>query len=665
MGQPVLSAIINADGRGFTKTLGELQQQLKRFQEGMKSAGNTESFQRLQRAATETQRRIDALKNIGNPLKPVMGGANEATQSLVNLGRVVQDAPYGFIGIANNLNPLIEGFGRTSKAAGGFGGALKAMGKQLAGAGGIGLLVSVASSALVLFGDNLFKANKEADKAAEAVKRLKEATDGIFQSAGKEAAETASLIALLKSETETRERKLQALQELKKIQPEIFGQLKLEGNTVSGLDSAYKAYLTNLRTVIAVKIRQAQLEAKITELLQKQGATLTQSEKDLIEGGKRLRQSLVQPGGVGTDINFGIKDAIEKETKDAAAIEKRLQGDIDAILKDITELSKGIELPGAGKGKDRLDELIGRAKELADFFNKTTIRDIRFDTDPTLSKAANANRAKDFIAQVLDPLRRTEFRVKPEINVAPDFKLDTQAIELFQSRSQAPLEVTQTYDQVKKSFEDNINRLAAANPLVLLVSANVSISQGFDKQAQEFAKTISEILSRTASDALSGFGEILGNALAGGDITSGFQNLANVIGNMLQSIGKEMIATSALVQALKAALKSLDPKGLLIAGIGLVAVGAALKASINKSFGGFRAAGGPVGAGRSYVVGERGPEIFVPNTGGSIIPNNRIGTGTMAAVNQQLVMLDGRFTINGNDLVLLLSQVQRSQGRLT
>lgn len=35
----------------------------------------------------------------------------------------------------------------------------------------------------------------------------------------------------------------------------------------------------------------------------------------------------------------------------------------------------------------------------------------------------------------------------------------------------------------------------------------------------------------------------------------------------------------------------------------------------------FRAAGGPVGAGQAYVVGENGPETFVPSTSGMIIPS--------------------------------------------
>ncbi len=40
---------------------------------------------------------------------------------------------------------------------------------------------------------------------------------------------------------------------------------------------------------------------------------------------------------------------------------------------------------------------------------------------------------------------------------------------------------------------------------------------------------------------------------------------------------------------------------------------------------GRRAAGGPVGAGKSYLVGENGPEIFSPGVSGGITPNGQIG----------------------------------------
>jgi TP901 family phage tail tape measure protein len=40
---------------------------------------------------------------------------------------------------------------------------------------------------------------------------------------------------------------------------------------------------------------------------------------------------------------------------------------------------------------------------------------------------------------------------------------------------------------------------------------------------------------------------------------------------------------------------------------------------------GARAMGGPVSSGRSYIVGEKGPEVFVPKANGSIVPNYALG----------------------------------------
>jgi phage-related protein len=54
----------------------------------------------------------------------------------------------------------------------------------------------------------------------------------------------------------------------------------------------------------------------------------------------------------------------------------------------------------------------------------------------------------------------------------------------------------------------------------------------------------------------------------------------------------------------------------------------AIGGAIDNVFGGGRATGGPVSSGTSYVVGERGPELFVPNTSGTIIPNGGGGGGS-------------------------------------
>ena len=57
--------------------------------------------------------------------------------------------------------------------------------------------------------------------------------------------------------------------------------------------------------------------------------------------------------------------------------------------------------------------------------------------------------------------------------------------------------------------------------------------------------------------------------------------------------------------------------------------------------GAFRADGGPVSGGSPYIVGERGPEMFVPNRSGMIIPNELMGKmGTTNNFNAPIYIKD-------------------------
>lgn len=53
----------------------------------------------------------------------------------------------------------------------------------------------------------------------------------------------------------------------------------------------------------------------------------------------------------------------------------------------------------------------------------------------------------------------------------------------------------------------------------------------------------------------------------------------------------------------------------------------AIGGAIDFAFGGGKALGGPVMGGTSYLVGERGAEIFTPTSNGVITPNNKLGGG--------------------------------------
>lgn len=63
-------------------------------------------------------------------------------------------------------------------------------------------------------------------------------------------------------------------------------------------------------------------------------------------------------------------------------------------------------------------------------------------------------------------------------------------------------------------------------------------------------------------------------------------------------------------------------------------LGDALTGVFSGMFGGARAAGGPVSGGTAYLVGERGPELFVPGASGGIVPNHAMGSGvTLNVIN--------------------------------
>jgi hypothetical protein len=88
----------------------------------------------------------------------------------------------------------------------------------------------------------------------------------------------------------------------------------------------------------------------------------------------------------------------------------------------------------------------------------------------------------------------------------------------------------------------------------------------------------------------------------------------------IQGIGAVISTVVNLVAGLVSGLQSVISLGQRVGGVA-GAVGGFL------GFGGNRAMGGSVLANTAYVVGERGPELFVPQGSGTIIPNNRMGGG--------------------------------------
>ena len=70
------------------------------------------------------------------------------------------------------------------------------------------------------------------------------------------------------------------------------------------------------------------------------------------------------------------------------------------------------------------------------------------------------------------------------------------------------------------------------------------------------------------------------------------------------------------------------------------------------------AKGGLVNAGQPYMVGERGREMFVPNSNGSIVPNNKLGGGVV--VNQTINLSAGVSQTVRAEVMGMLPQIQEA-----
>ena len=129
------------------------------------TADNKQAVQNIQETVTATSQ-------LGTAFKKMPNASGQATQALTNLSRVAQDAPYGFMGIANNINPLLESFQRLQSSTGSTSSALKTMGSALMGPAGIGLAVGVVSSLIVSFGDEIMNFVSQTSSADVALSKF-------------------------------------------------------------------------------------------------------------------------------------------------------------------------------------------------------------------------------------------------------------------------------------------------------------------------------------------------------------------------------------------------------------------------------------------------------------------------------------------------------------
>lgn len=355
-----------------------------------------------------------AAAKVDSSLQKTSAVTGAASQTFVNLGRVLQDAPYGFIGIANNLNPLVEGFQRLSAQAKTAGVSIgSTLLSALKGPAGIGLALSAVTAAvqfavigLQAWGITAKDTSGELDQAAESAKKLKTSIDGINSAAASELTKVKELVSGFEQENVSRREKIGIIKQLKEINPEYFGQLSAEKTTIGELRVAYDNYNNSIQSSIKTKVLSKQLEDLVEKELKLRDAmdftnkliTLRQGFKLKDQGGTDPQVEKQQAA-----LNSQQQELNRNLSQQAGLLSKiNALGGVDSIFK--------FSQPQAEKAKKDVEEITGLYRNLAIQLAATTV--------PDFSKP---------IQRVLD--KGPDLKVDMKIPVDPQIKIDEDALK--------------------------------------------------------------------------------------------------------------------------------------------------------------------------------------------------------------------------------------------
>lgn len=147
--------------------------------------------------------------------------------------------------------------------------------------------------------------------------------------------------------------------------------------------------------------------------------------------------------------------------------------------------------------------------------------------------------------------------------------------------------------------------------------------------------------AKETQESFNEFQKFVGTSISSffSDVISGGKNAEKALMNLTKKLADAVLQAALLGDGPLAGLMGLKGSGSGVGGlIGMLFKGVSIPG---------KASGGPVSAGRPYVVGEKRPELFIPSTGGRIVP--RIGGGGASVVvnNYNGAPVETRQTANG------------------
>ena len=524
-----LEVIIGGDSKDLDKEILKVEKELKRL-ESQKQTNVKLGIDNanLDKSISSTKSKLDGLKSSLNTTSVAANTFNKATangsNTLTQFSRIAQDAPFGIIGIGNNLTATAESFSNLSRSAGGATNALKAVGSSLLGGGGVLLAISLVTTGLTYMsqsgltvGDVFDKLTGKFDENAQSMSKMNEEA---VKSSSEQITSFKALLSTARDVNVSMRDRLTAVGELQKQYPAYFGNLSqeqiLNGNVTGAVKELTKALIAKAKAS-AYSSKIADLAVEEFKLREKESKLLDEIKKQQNE----VALAKITSGKVGSFAQGSTNIAYGAANTALANMQSELKG-IGNELQTNWNTARGLtaEIEKQYKASIKLSE------------PKTK------DAPKTKSaKSKGYNFVGGFIGGgILNPNSGL---------ITPDLGVDEAAIEANEKLRLA-LELQ------KKTIED-------------------------------FNKELGSIVTNGTVNALAGIGDAIGGALAsGGNVIDAVgKSILGSMGSMLQELGKATIAYGVGLIAIKAATK--NPATAIAAGVAMVALGSMISKAVAKS----------------------------------------------------------------------------------
>jgi hypothetical protein len=646
---------------------------------------------KIKQTAKDTNKATEAFKGATAAAGKAGSTVKQSNQQWTNFALILQDLPYGFRGIQNNLPAVIGGF-----------------------AGMTGPIYLATSAIIALFtawDAGFFKTKNATNALTEANKEYAESLKQSMGNAGEEISKMNALVSIAKDQDESMTKRLVAVKKLQEEYPSYFGNLDketiLNGNVKNAVDGVKSAIIERAKaTAIAGKINKLSAEkfAKEEELYQLALQKTFKIQKAIqyvnqmkalgyTESAKHLKGLIdIQIKGIREEENVikGTVDLIDKELTR-----------LDAIYEDSTKKSIGLDIEQPQEVKSTyLKDFADALKEEERLFKDNLNNQLAFAEGNDIKKVEILGKAmsdliswydkgiieETFYQNTLAELYRQTYNLKDGLlkkELSEKEKLAKEAEVIDNRQLQNSLDSLKIQSDVAMKIANLSGNATAAdrikiledykNKLYDLASTGGYTAEQFDKiddaltrvdaaidgskdkvkdysiSWQETVNTINGILTSLDLSIIVNFAEQIGNMMAGGkfDITQ----MGTILADALSSIGKALIAFALTNGAAMELFK--NPKTwplALAAGIAAVAAGTALKAKISDNKATAFADGGIVSGPTMGLIGEypgaqNNPEVIAPLDK----LKSMIGGGG-----------GGTFVLRGQDLLLATNRAQKA-----